>query len=116
MLGGNTGYHHRFGLWQIIICGLAVNDQWLFDEIEIQIGTYPGKLRRSIQGWPLAEGFIIVDVKCWLLILSDIIRFNPSFIVVIFGWDLLAEGNPQRRMTLTLEYHFKRVETLILSH
>ena len=61
LLRRNARDHHRAGLRQIIIGGLAVKHLWLANDVEIFISTDGGKLGRPVQRRVSAKGFVIVE-------------------------------------------------------
>ena len=67
LLRRDTGNQARLRIRQIVRRWLAVDDQRLANEVEIRIGTNTGKLRRPVLGGADAEGFVVVEIECWLV-------------------------------------------------
>lgn len=59
----DAGDHHRLRFRQVVVGRGAVDDQRLFDNVEIHIGAHAGELRRAVQRRALAEGLVIVNVE-----------------------------------------------------
>ena len=64
----NTGYQYRFGLWQIVVGGLAVKDFGIANDIEIAICADGRKLCGSVQCRMGTKGLVIVEEKTRLLL------------------------------------------------